>query len=74
MEALGRLLILVGVFIIILGLILMFAPRLPLVGRLPGDFSFGDERTRVFIPLGTSILISLLLTIVLNLIAALWRR
>jgi hypothetical protein len=35
--------------------------------RVPGDLSFGKGNVRVFVPLGTSILVSIVLTIVLNL-------
>jgi hypothetical protein len=37
------------------------------IPRLPGDLSFGKGNTRVYVPLGTSIVLSVVLTIVLNL-------
>lgn len=61
----GRTLVVLGVVLAIAGLLLMLAPRIPLLGRLPGDFSFGGENWRVYIPLGTSIVISLILSLVL---------
>jgi hypothetical protein len=62
----GRALIGLGIAVIVVGLLVEFAPALRL-GRLPGDFSFGNGNVRLFIPLGTSILISVLLTIILTL-------
>ncbi|MBN1575618.1 MAG: DUF2905 domain-containing protein, partial [Chitinispirillaceae bacterium] len=36
------------------------------LGRLPGDFHFGNGRFKIYIPLATSILISVVLTLILN--------
>jgi hypothetical protein len=62
----GRALIVLGSLILVVGAIVEFAPALRL-GRLPGDFSFGNQSVRFFIPLGTSLLLSILLTIILTL-------
>ena len=43
-------------------------PKLPWIGKLPGDFSFGGANWRVYVPLGTSLLLSLLLTLLLTLL------
>ena len=61
----GRTLLFLGIVLALVGLLLMFVPRVPWLGRLPGDFSFGGEGWRVYIPLGTSLLISLVLSLVL---------
>jgi Protein of unknown function (DUF2905) len=61
--ALGRLLLILGAVILVVGALLAFGPRIPWLGRLPGDFSFGGSGWRVYIPLGTSILISVILTL-----------
>lgn len=66
MSELGRLLIFAGAALVILGMILLFAPRVPLLGRLPGDLSFERGGVRVYFPLATSVLLSILLTILLN--------
>ena len=62
----GRAIIALGIVIVVAGAILEFAPALRL-GRLPGDFTFGNQNFRVFIPLGTSVLLSILLTVILAL-------
>lgn len=63
----GRALILFGLVLAAIGLLFEFAPALRL-GRLPGDISFGGQNWRVYIPIGTSILLSIILTLVLALI------
>ncbi len=65
MEGLGRLLLILGGAVALAGLVLMLWPGLPL-GRLPGDLRFRVGGGTVFIPLATSILLSVLLTILLN--------
>jgi hypothetical protein len=72
MADLGRVLIAVGVAIVLLGLLLTLAPRLPL-GRLPGDLVLQRGNLTCAVPLATMLLLSLLLTVVLNLIARLGR-
>ena len=66
----GRLLIIAGVVLIVAGLLVMAAGRLGLpLGRLPGDVSYRGKHVTVFAPLGTSLLISLLLSLLLYVIA-----
>ncbi len=62
----GRAVIAVGVLIVIVGLAIEFVPWLR-PGRLPGDLSFGSGNLRVFIPLGTSIALSIALTLLASL-------
>lgn len=72
LTAFGRLLIGVGIFVVLAGLLLMVFGRFG--GRLlPGDLVFRSGRTTFFFPLATSILISVVLSLVLTLIAR-WRR
>jgi Zn-dependent protease with chaperone function len=68
-DGIGRLLIVGGVVIAVVGLVLVLAPNIPFLGRLPGDIRIENENTRVFIPLGTMLLLSIIATIVLNLIS-----
>ncbi|HET7700701.1 MAG TPA: DUF2905 domain-containing protein [Candidatus Limnocylindria bacterium] len=71
---LGRTLMLIGALILVMGFVLTFAGRLPLVGRLPGDVTIQGERWTVHAPIATSIIVSILLTLALNLFAWLARR
>jgi len=63
----GRLLVVLGAVLAVVGGALMLAGRAGL-GRLPGDISFGGDGVRVYIPIATCLLVSLVATVVLNLI------
>lgn len=62
----GRALILVALVLGAVGVLFLAGGRLGL-GRLPGDFSWGRGNVRVYAPVATSIVLSLVLTVVLNL-------
>ena len=61
----GRFLMLAGTVLVVIGAIFMLYDRLPL-GRLPGDIKIGSDNFKVYIPVATSILFSIILTIILN--------
>jgi hypothetical protein len=62
----GRLLIGLGIALIVIGLIVTFAERLPFrLGRLPGDFVYHGRNTTFYFPLATSLLLSLILSLVM---------
>jgi hypothetical protein len=67
-AALGRVLIVLGLVVTGVGGLLVLADRLPWIGRLPGDVSFQRGPWSIYVPLGTSIVLSLVLTLVLWLI------
>ena len=64
---LGRVLIVVGLLVVVAGAALLFADRLPWLGRLPGDFVFRRGPVTVYVPLATGIVVSVVLTVLLNL-------
>ena len=70
MNDLGRLLIGVGLVLLIAGGLLLLLGRtgFPL-GRLPGDISYRGKNVSVYFPLGTSILLSVLLSLVFYLLS-----
>jgi hypothetical protein len=70
MSELGRPLIVVGAVLLLLGLFLTFGPRIPGLGRLPGDVVWRRGNTTVYFPLVTCLVISL----VLSLLFALFRK
>lgn len=74
MDVVGRGLVIAGIVVLALGLALMFADKVPFVGRLPGDFTFSGDRWTVYAPIATSILVSVVLTAALSLFAWLARR
>jgi hypothetical protein len=65
--ALGKLLILLGVFVILIGLLLLFGEKIPWIGRLPGDILIRKKNFTFYFPLTTSILISIILTLLFTL-------
>jgi hypothetical protein len=69
MEQWGRPLIIAGVLIVIVGVFLTYGPKLPFrLGRLPLDFRFERSNFGFYFPLGTSIVISIIVTIILKLL------
>lgn len=71
MSELGRWLVAVGLLIVFTGLLLWWWPALfGWFGHLPGDLRFERDGVRVFVPVASMLLVSLMLTLGLNL--ALW--
>ncbi len=62
---LGKLLIVIGLFIAGIGAALLFSGKIPWLGRLPGDFLFQGKHSSFYFPLTTSILISVVLSLVI---------
>lgn len=63
---LGRLLVVIGIVLVVVGGLAMAGIRLPF-GRLPGDIAITGDRGGLFIPLGTMLLVSIVLTVLFNL-------
>lgn len=74
LQDIGKVLLLLGGTIFLLGLVLTLGGRLPWLGRLPGDIHIEREGFNCFIPIVTSILLSLLLTVLLNIAIRLLNR
>jgi hypothetical protein len=72
-PGLGRLLITAGVLLLVVGVLLVVGSKIPLVGRLPGDLVFRKDGLTVFVPLATMLILSLALTILVNLFLRLFR-
>lgn len=72
-ATIGRLLITFGLVLAGLGLLFLLAGRVPGLGRLPGDIVIQTDNITCFFPLATMILLSILLTVVLNIVARLFR-
>ncbi|MGH9571844.1 MAG: DUF2905 domain-containing protein [Candidatus Angelobacter sp.] len=65
MAELGKLLLILGGIIVVVGLALIFAARFNLpVSRLPGDFVYRGKNTTFYFPLATSILLSIILSLI----------
>jgi hypothetical protein len=69
-QYLGKILILLGLFLAALGVLFLFMPKIPWLGRLPGDLFFRRGNFTIYFPWVTCLLISILLT----LLVALFRK
>ncbi len=63
----GKLIVIAGIVLVAAGLLIMVAGRVPFLGNLPGDITYRRGNTTIFVPIVTMILLSIVLTIVLNL-------
>jgi hypothetical protein len=68
LEPLGRVLLVVGILVAILGAFLLLGVRIPLLGRLPGDIRFERDGLVIVIPIASMLVLSIVLTILLNLL------
>ena len=73
LDSLGKMLVLVGAVALLLGVVLILAPKIPFVGRLPGDILVRRGNLTIYFPLVTMIVASVGLTIVLNLVLRFFR-
>jgi DUF2905 family protein len=70
MNDLGRLLVGLGLVLLVAGGLLLLLGRIGFpLGRLPGDISYRGKNLNVYFPLGTSILLSVVLSLVFYVIA-----
>lgn len=67
MPDVGKLLIILGAFIVVVGLALTFGPRIPFLGRLPGDIAIDRGNVHFYFPIVTCLVLSVVLTLILNL-------
>lgn len=76
MGQMARALIAIGALLLLAGVFLLLLERLPgwRPGRLPGDLTFHRRGWRVDIPLGTSLLVSLILSAIVTLVFWIFRR
>ena len=66
-DSLGKMLIVMGVVLALVGGLLLLAGKVPFLGRLPGDIVIRREHWNFYFPLTTGIVVSLLLTLLFSL-------
>ena len=71
---LGKLVALIGAGLLVVGGLIWLMGKLPLLGHLPGDIRIQRENMSCFFPLTTMILVSIVLTVLLNIILRLLRK
>ena len=75
MVEFGRLLIIIGFVIVLVGAIILLAVRyFPWLGNLPGDFRYESDKTTFYFPIVTMLLVTVLGSILLNIIIRIFRR
>jgi hypothetical protein len=67
MSDLGKILVFLGLVLAGLGLLLLYGPKIPWLGKLPGDIVIKRENFSFYFPLASSIVISIVLTILFSL-------
>ena len=70
----GRLLIILGFIIVALGIVILLAGRLPFIAHLPGDILLRRGGGSFYFPIVTCLLLSIALTVVLNVLTLIFRR
>lgn len=65
MAGLGKMLIYLGLYLVVVGVILSLGGKIPWLGHLPGDITIERERFTFYFPLATCALISVIITLVL---------
>ncbi len=70
----GRILIGFGLVVVAAGLVLLLVGRIPFLGHLPGDIRFQSGGVSCFIPLATSLVVSILLSLFLTIVVNLLQR
>lgn len=67
MDGMGRSLVVIGLLIVAVGVFMSFGPRIPYIGRLPGDIFIKKENFTLYLPLTTSIVISVIVSLIIYL-------
>ncbi len=66
-SQIGKMLIIAGGVMILIGVVFAVGAKIPFVGKLPGDFTFKGKNFTIHLPLATGIVLSIIITIILNL-------
>jgi hypothetical protein len=67
-KTLGHLLIVLGIALLLAGLFSAFVGKLPFLGKLPGDIHIQKKNFSFYFPLGSALVLSIILSLILNLL------
>jgi hypothetical protein len=70
----GKFIVLLGLVIAGVGVVMMFFDKIPLIGKLPGDISIKKENFQLYIPITTSVLLSVAASLVVWVLSYLTRK
>lgn len=68
LHTVGKVMVILGGIIVLVGLVILLAGKIPFLGKLPGDIHIKGKNWSFHFPLVTSIILSIVLTIIVNLI------
>ena len=74
MKQFGLMLIVMGGMLAALGAVFLFSDKIPFLGRLPGDIHVEGKGSSFHFPVATCLVVSVVLTIVLNVLVRLLRK
>ncbi len=66
-QPIGKILIVIGIFIIVIGIIFLFGNKIPFLGKLPGDIIIKKKNFTIYFPIVTSILLSAIFSFIIYL-------
>jgi Protein of unknown function (DUF2905) len=67
-QHIGKMIIILGIFLVVIGALIVLSPKIPYIGKLPGDIYIKRNNFTIYSPIVSSILISIILTLILNFI------
>ncbi len=67
MPGVGKALIVIGIIVLIIGILVAYGPKIPFLGKLPGDIYVKRDNFVFYFPLATSIIVSIILSLVIYL-------
>jgi len=73
-EQIGKLIILLGAILVVVGAVITFFDRIPFLGKLPGDIHFRRGNFQVYFPVVTSIALSVIVSLIFWIVSRLARR
>ncbi len=65
MQGLGKLLIFIGIVFVVIGFLLIIFPKIPYIGKLPGDIYIKKDNFSFYFPLATCIILSIIISLIL---------
>jgi len=74
MAQYGKFIVLVGLVIVGVGVVMMFFDKIPFIGKLPGDINIKKENFQLYVPITTSILLSIVISLIVWLVSYLTRK
>ncbi len=74
MKPIGIIIMIAGIVLMIFGALFLMADKIPFLGNLPGDIHMRGRKWSVWFPVTTCILLSIILTLLINLVARFLRK